>query len=150
MRTMTRSIALVLGLAALSLQARVVQARGEDGLKTQREAYVAAFNAQDAVRVAALYATDATFLPFTGQIVSGGASIAPAMVRVAGQVTLGLQPVSSAVSGDLAYESGTWSHVDRASGATVDGGAYTWVWRREPGGAWAIVSHAVTRKFAVK
>lgn len=140
-----RSIVMALGLSVLTLAAGAQPSTAQDALKSQREAYVTAFNAQDATRIAELYAGDATFLPFTGQIVKGSAAIAPAMARVASQVKLDLQPLSGAASGALAYESGTWTHVDRSSGATLDGGAYLWVWRQDANGKWTIVSHGVSR-----
>lgn len=148
--SINRWMAIASVLAALAHQSGAAQSNPQDALGAQREAYVSAFNAQDAARMGQLYAPDAVFLPFTGQVVRGAESIAPAMARVAARVKLDLQPVSASLSGPLAYESGTWTHADRESGATVDGGAYLWVWRHEPSGAWVIAAHTVTRKPAAK
>lgn len=112
----------------------------------RRTAYLAAFNAQDAEAVTKLYAADAAFLPFTGQLISGGAIIGPAITRLAARVTLELTPSSASASEGLWFEAGTWRHIDRASGGSVDGGTYLWVWRKDTDGAWRIAAHSVTHK----
>ena len=83
----------------------------------RRAAYLAAFNAQDAAAVTKLYASDAVFLPFTGQLITGGAVIGPAITRLSARVTLELEPSSASASGGLWFEAGTWRHVERGRGA---------------------------------
>ena len=112
----------------------------------RRAAYLAAFNAQDAAAVTKLYAPDAVFLPFTGQLITGGAVIGPAITRLSARVTLELEPSSASASDGLWFEAGTWRHVERASGSAVDGGTYLWVWRKDTDGAWKIAAHSVTHK----
>ena len=43
----------------------------------RRVAYLAALNNQDAAAVSRLYADDAVFLPFTGQVITGARPLAP-------------------------------------------------------------------------
>lgn len=136
-----RAILLVLVLASCATQTT----QGPDVLRHEREAFVAAFEAQDAGRLAALYAHETSFMPFTGQMLSGSEMIAQGLVRVASRMKLELEPAGGSMSGLLAYEAGTWRHLDRTSGALIDSGSYLWTWQRIDG-RWVIVAHSVTRK----
>jgi uncharacterized protein (TIGR02246 family) len=107
------------------------------------EAWGKAYNAADAAGLAALYTTDAAVNPPGAPQVRGHAAIQEffakdtAGAKAAG-VTMALNPQrDSGVSGDLAWESGTFSARDKA-GATVDEGKYITVLQRTDG-KWLIV-----------
>jgi ketosteroid isomerase-like protein len=91
----------------------------------------------------ALYTQDAVFLQPTGERVTGLAAIRSLFVQVMGAVTSEptLTSVDLDVSGDLAYDSGTYSETltSVATGAKTSAkGSYLMVLKRGGDGQWRI------------
>jgi uncharacterized protein (TIGR02246 family) len=107
------------------------------------EAWGQAYNAGDAAALAALYTEDGAVNPPGAPQVRGRAAIQEyfatdtAGAKEAG-ITMNLNPQrDSGMSGDVAWESGTFTATD-TSGATVDRGKYVTVLERTDG-QWLIV-----------
>ena len=107
------------------------------------DAWGKAYNAGDAAAVAALYTEDAAVNPPGSPQVRGRSSLQSffakdtADTKAAG-ITMNLSPQrDSGVSGDLAWESGSFTATDK-SGATVDSGKYVTVLKKTDG-KWLIV-----------
>ncbi len=107
------------------------------------DAWGKAYNAGDAAAIAALYSEDAAVNPPGSPQVRGRAALQEffakdtAGTKAAG-VTMNLNPQrDSGVSGDLAWESGSFTATDK-SGATVDSGKYVTVLNKTDG-KWLIV-----------
>jgi uncharacterized protein (TIGR02246 family) len=102
-----------------------------------------AYNSGDGARVAALYAEDAVLMAPGAPSARGKASISEyyakdAAAFAAAGLTVADAPTSDvAQSGDLAWQSGTYTSTDR-SGATVDAGKFLTVFQRKDG-KWMIV-----------
>ncbi len=107
-------------------------------IRASAPAWADAYNAQDADKLAAMYWEDATLLPPGAPGVTGSAAIRDflagdtAATKAAG-LTMNIPEAGAVdVSGDLAYESGTYSVTD-ASGAVVDTGKYIGVFQKRDG-----------------
>jgi uncharacterized protein (TIGR02246 family) len=114
-----------------------------DAIASLNESWGQAFNAGDAAALVALYSEDAAVNPPGLPQVRGHAAMQDffakdtADAKAAG-ITMTLNPQKdSGVSGDLAWESGTFMAKD-ASGATVDEGKYITVFQKTDG-KWLIV-----------
>lgn len=110
-----------------------------------RDAYVAASHARDAAKVAELYHEDAVELPPYQQPAKGRAAIRAYYEQQfkGDQVAvsnLQLQSLESRVSGDLAYDVGTYRQTITPKGAkaTEDSGNYTVIMRRGGDGQWRV------------
>jgi uncharacterized protein (TIGR02246 family) len=107
-------------------------------IRASAPAWAAAYNAGDADKLAAMYWEDAVLQPPGAPAASGRAAIREffagdtAATRGAG-LTMNI-PAAGAVdvSGDLAYEAGTYTVTD-ASGAIVDAGKYIGVFQKRDG-----------------
>jgi len=113
-------------------------AADESAIREISAAWAAAYNAGDADAVAALYAEDAVVQPPGAPAAVGRAAIREfvagdiATSKAAG-LTLNIPGGGTVgMSGDLAYEAGTFSVTD-ASGATVDAGKYLAVSQKKDG-----------------
>lgn len=109
----------------------------------EREAFQTAFNKSDVNGLGSLMLPDTLLLSFSGQQIKGGEKIAAGMAAISKSVTLSLKAVQSRKSGDMAYEAGTWEHVNRSSSDSVDKGTYVWIWRRT-GSGWQLETFTVT------
>ena len=113
------------------------QGKTEPVLNKLAAEFETAFNAQDAKKVAALYAEDAVVMPPNRPMIKGRAAIEADLQRdfKEGVSKLQLRPMESAIMGDRAYEAGT-------STATVNGksisGKYVVIFERI-GNEWKIV-----------
>lgn len=103
--------------------------------------FVSAWNNKDATKVTALLADDVQFLQgathFTGKDEVTNKWVTPTISTIANLKTTS---TSSAASGDLAYEAGTFA-VDvlpTATEKTVGNGTgnYVFVWKKASGGSW--------------
>lgn len=110
----------------------------EAAIRESGPAWAAAYNAGDVDALAAMYWEDATLQPPGAPAATGQAAIREfiagdiAATKAAG-LTMNI-PSGGAVdvSGDLAYEAGTYSVTD-ASGAIVDAGKYLGVFQKKDG-----------------
>lgn len=107
------------------------------------DAWGKAYNAGDAAGLVALYTDDGAVNPPGVPQVRGHAAIQEffandtAGAKAAG-ITMNLNPQKdSDISGDLAWESGTFTATDK-TGATVDAGKYITVFQRKDG-TWRII-----------
>ena len=110
----------------------------EATIRASAPAFADAYNAGDVDKLVAMYWDDAVLLPPGTSGKSGTAAIREFFVAdTAGSRAAGIKfniPEAGAVdvSGDLGYESGTYTVTD-ASGATVDTGKYIGVFQKRDG-----------------
>lgn len=101
-------------------------------------AWAEAYNAGDADKLAAMYWEDAVLQPPGAPAATGTAAIrdflaADTTATMAAGLTMNIPKAGAVdVSGDLAYEAGTYTVTD-ASGATVDSGKYIGVFQKRDG-----------------
>jgi uncharacterized protein (TIGR02246 family) len=134
------AIALVL---SITIGARPNVASGPEQIL---DAFVAAFNARDAARVASLYAQEAELMPPDGAPVKGRAAIEAAFRTQFNHVQIvDIHSMTSGMSGPLAYLVGqlTLSTKTSQHGADIAGGNYLVVLRLEAG-EWKIAYHMFT------
>lgn len=110
----------------------------EATIRQSAPAWAAAYNAGDADAIAAMYWEEATLQPPGAPAATGNAAIRGfiagdiAATKAAG-LTMNIPEAGAVdVSGDLAYEAGTYTVTD-ASGATVDVGKYLGVMQKKDG-----------------
>lgn len=110
----------------------------EAAIRLSAPAWAASYNAGDADALAAMYWEDATLQPPGAPAATGNAAIREFLAsditatKAAG-LTMNIPEAGAVdVSGDLAYEAGTYSVTD-ASGATVDAGKYIGVFLKKDG-----------------
>lgn len=112
-------------------------------LRGMAPSWATAYNAGDADAIVALYAADAVLLPPGAPAATGHTAMREflagdiAATKAAG-LTLNIPaPGTVVVSGDLAYDSGTFTVTD-ATGTTVDTGKYIGVYQKRDN-AWLYV-----------
>ena len=110
----------------------------EAAIRLSVPAWAAAYNAGDADALAAMYWEDAVLQPPGAPAATGNAAIreflaADSAATKAAGLTMNIPEAGAIdVSGDLAYEAGTYTVTD-ASGATVDAGKYIGVFQKKDG-----------------
>jgi len=130
-------------LAACAKTAAPDTAADETAARAVNVAWYKAYNAGDGAAVATLYAEDAVLNAPGAPAARGKASISEYYVKGAAEsAAAGLalvdDPASDVgVSGDLAWQSGTFKITDKM-GATVDTGKYITVFQRKDG-KWMII-----------
>jgi uncharacterized protein (TIGR02246 family) len=143
---MKRALALVgtcLFLAAV-VEAQTGQTTQPSGgaLASLRKEWVTAANAKDAAKVASLYTDDAILMPSNSPMAKGHAAIQAVFKGLMDQGArdIVLTPVGGSASGDMAYESGTYTFMMNGPGgaAASDKGKYILVARRGADGKWWI------------
>lgn len=131
---------LAIGLVALAgfANAAAPAAGGDEAaIRAQTTSWVKAYNGGDAKAVAALYAEDALLLPPGAAGVSGRAAILAfitkdiASSKAGGVVFIINSKTDVGVSGDMGWESGTYSVT--AKGAVVEVGKFLSVSRKKDG-----------------
>ena len=137
-----RRISVLSGLLAIAVTGIVAQ-----GQKTVPELsklaadFAAATTAGNAAKVASFYAADATFMPPNEVSLRGPAAIQGWYQKQmdAGAMKLTLSPTESRISGDLAFETGTYTFgITPKTGKPIsDKGKYVIVLRKD-GAAWKI------------
>jgi uncharacterized protein (TIGR02246 family) len=133
----------LLALAACAKTPAPDTAADADAIRAVNIAWNKGYNAGDGAGVAALYAEDAVLMAPGAPSARGKASIseyyakdAPAFA--AAGLTVADAPTSDvAQSGDLAWQSGTYTNTDK-SGTTVDAGKFLTVFQRKDG-KWMII-----------
>lgn len=111
-----------------------------------REEFLTAFNAGDAAKVGDLYAEDAVQMPGDGSpTLNGRAAIVARNKGLFEQFTakIAIRPSRTQVSGDLAYDEGTYTFeaTPKKAGSKpmpAEEGRYVIVLHREPGG-WKVI-----------
>jgi ketosteroid isomerase-like protein/quercetin dioxygenase-like cupin family protein len=122
----------------IEMKAGSERAADEAAIRASAPAWAAAFNAMDAATLAGMYWEDSLLFPPNVPAVAGGAPLRDYFAaETPGFKAAGLTmniPAAGAVhvSGDLAYEAGTYSVTD-ASGATVETGKYIGVFQKRDG-----------------
>jgi len=128
----------IFGTAALNISA---QAKTDPALDKLSKAYMSAFNARDAAKVAALYKEDAVLMPPNQAMVKGRANIQSfwAAALKEGAASLQLRPMESSIGGTQAFEAGTYTLATKGAGgaAATENGKYVIVLHRV-GADWQI------------
>lgn len=154
MPSLSRSgfVCAVLALAACAPQAQApptpppdTRAADEAAIHTAVKEWSASAQAKDAAKFASFYAEDATIM-FEGAVdVSGKAAISEAIGGMMQDPNFALSfeanKVVAARSGDLAYETGTYSMTmsDAKKRPSTQQGNYVVVWQKQADGAWKVV-----------
>ncbi len=137
-------LALAVVLIAAGLQALPAAKSSGDtsGLARLQTEWVAAANAKDSAKLAALYAENAVLMPPNAPMAKGRPAIQAVWKGMMDQNArdIVLTSIDRSVSGDLGYEAGTYTLNMGAPGGPVasDKGKYLMTVRRGPGGKWLI------------
>jgi uncharacterized protein (TIGR02246 family) len=121
------------------------RAADEAAIRAAITQWAASGQAKDAEKFASFYADDAVLMLAGAAPVSGKAAISAAAVEMMQDpnFALSFQPdkVVVARSGDLAYETGTWSMTtsDPKKKPATEKGHYVVVWQKQADGAWKAV-----------
>ena len=144
MNNIRKLVVIAASFAALAACAKTApSAADETAARAVNIAWYKAYNAGDGAGVAALYAEDAVLNAPGAPAARGMASIREYFMKSAGAaaaagVALVDGPTSDVgVSGDLAWQSGTFKIIDK-SGAALDAGKYITVLQRKDG-KWMII-----------
>ena len=129
--------------------AMALQSAGDDGFSRLREDWARNLHEKRVDASVAEYAADAEFIEQDGQRVKGTAALKQLyeMITKTFDSDLTFTSVRVEVSGDLAYDSGTYQEtlVTRSSRARQKmRGSYLTVYRRAKGGTWLIVQQVWT------
>ncbi|UCF68790.1 MAG: DUF4440 domain-containing protein [Acidobacteriota bacterium] len=128
---------LSLSLSVLMIACAPPVAQRSTELAAMDDAWEAAFNADDAGALTALYTEDARLLPPNGEMTQGSAAVEVAFGEmIAAGLGVDLEPVETMAVGDLGYSLGTYAVKD-ADGDVVDRGKYVEIFRNV-GGQWKI------------
>ena len=137
-----RSVCFALPLAVFALASGVglrAQMTGKspsarDAIEAANKTFIAAAAKGDTAAMAAIYTEDAAAYPANAEIVSGRPSIQGFWKTVidSGITDVALNTTEVESSGDLAYESGTYT-MKMKDGAVADRGKYVVVWKRVKG-----------------
>jgi uncharacterized protein (TIGR02246 family) len=109
-----------------------------------RDAWVAAAERDDAAAIAALYTDDAIFITSDGAVQQGRAAIQSSLsASLPATSELKVTEASAATSGDVRYETGTYTQKFQTPGGTVTdlSGTYLVVAQKQGDGSWKIVRH---------
>lgn len=115
-------------------------------IRTATARFQDAFNRNDWNSVASYYTDDAVMLLPNTDAQKGRAAIRAGLTSMAGMSpNLHIMPERIVQSGDLAYETGTYTMAMTPSGGTTmnDRGKYLTVWRRQTNGDWKIVADMI-------
>lgn len=135
-KTKLLQVATLLSLSLLfsCAQPGPVDVTGE--IRTANEEFVAAFNANDAARLTAVYTTDASIYPPNSDAISGSEGI-EAFWKAGFEAGISsgmLDTVKATAYGDTAVEEGKFE-INAADGSLIDKGKYIVIWKKVEG-AW--------------
>ena len=136
--------ALLVACSAPAVQAPADTTADAAALDGFQKAWASGYNAGDAAAVVALYTDDATLNPPGAPVAKGHAAMQDYFTKdIAGSKAAGITmnisaPTDRAISGDAAWETGTWTATDK-SGATADMGKYVTAFRKKDG-KWLIAA----------
>ena len=145
-----RSVVIVTGLIAAAACATapppapvVDTAADEATVKSGTDGWLEAYNAGDAEKIVAMYATDAVVMPPNAPVCIGHDALRAYLTSdMAGSKAAGIVlvngPSTGGVSGNLGWHQGVYT-VKSATGETVGSGSYMEVWRKGADGKWLIV-----------
>ena len=140
-RVATVTGTILLGIAVISGQG----SKTDPALSKIAADFGAAVTAGNAAKTATFYTADATFMPPNEPVVKGRSNIQAWFQKQidAGASSLKLQPTESRISGDLAFEAGTYTFgiKPKTGDAMTDTGKYIVVLKKE-GSEWKI-SHDI-------
>jgi len=133
------TLAVAVGFAGVAS----AQGKTDPAMDKIAKEYMAAFNAKDAAKLAAMYADDAVLMPPNHALVKGRASIEAYFTQDfrQGAMTLQLRPTESAIAGSQAFEAGTSTVTIKPTGSgtpITDNGKYLTVFKKV-GSDWKIV-----------
>ena len=144
---MIRAACLLIALCAAGACASAPPiATGTDEIAALRGRWVAAFNARQEEAIAGTYASDAVYIPITGNRIVSALAIRNLYARIWTKFSphIDLEPHAVERRGELAYESGDYREsVGAAEGALEVVGAYVFIYRAEASG-WALVTQVWT------
>lgn len=136
---MRQTVGMVIVAAALATAGLSAQSRSAVDPEIQKAsaAFVAAFNAKDAARLASLYAADGVVMPPGAPMARGPRAIqAMFQQQMDAGVTLKLEPMAGSIAGGIGYEAGTSTvTIGGANGrpAVTSHGKYVVVYRKVNG-----------------
>ena len=136
--------ALLVACSAPAVQAPADTTADAAALDGFQKAWASGYNAGDAAAVVALYTDDATLNPPGAPVAKGHAAMQDYFTKdIAGSKAAGITmnisaPTDRAISGDAAWETGTWTATDK-SVATADMGKCVTAFRRMDG-KWLIAA----------
>lgn len=136
-------LAAISGMAAAQMAPPATKSKVDPKVSAIAKSYETAFNARDAAKTAALFAEDAVVNPPNAAAVRGRAAI-EASIKKDFEVlsNLVITPTESAISGNLAYDTGTYSmSIKTPSGTVNDKGKYV-VLLKKVGDSW-LVAHEI-------
>ncbi len=110
-------------------------------LRASDQKFADAVLAQNWAAVAALYTSEASFMPPNGPLVKGADSIQAWMAAFPPVTTFTLEPQQTDGVGDLAYVRGIYTMnftMPGATGPTEDRGKYIVIGRKQADGSWLI------------
>ena len=137
-------IAAALALYGCSNQPKTDPKADKEAVEKIRDTFTEAFNANDPVKVASIYSENAVMMNNGQPTVQGRAAIAESNKKLfdqfKGRITL--SPQNTKVSGDLAFDEGTFATVmtPKAGGGAsiIDEGRYIVILQREADG-WRVI-----------
>ena len=143
-----RVVVVVLGVLALNACAPASPDTAADlkAIEGLRNAYVAAFNAEDPDKTAALFATDGLYMGDKAQQVTGRDKIRDRYREIMAGMDCDIQlkAEETVVNGDWAFERGqTWVHIMAKDPKStlpmiMDQGKYLVVFRKQADGGWLL------------
>jgi uncharacterized protein (TIGR02246 family) len=100
------------------------------------------WNGKDLEKIIELYSEDAVFLPDNGERYEGRKAIKDLFAQALELINpnIELTSIVSGLSGDLAYDSGSYTENPTGSENNVNGN-YLIVFKKEHGGKWLIIQH---------
>jgi uncharacterized protein (TIGR02246 family) len=142
---MTRAAAVASAMLVATVVVSAQAPKTDASLSKIAADFGAAVTANNAAKVATFYASDATFMPPNEPAVRGRANIQAWFQKQIdqGATTLRLTPTESRISGDLAFEAGTYTFgmKPKSGQSMTDTGKYIVVLKKE-GADWKI-SHDI-------
>lgn len=139
------AVLLLSAMPVLAQQTRPANA-DEKAVRAQAAAWSKAMEARDAAKFVEFYAPEARVLPPNAPAVSGKAALLDYwkkfMATPGMQGSFGPDKVVVSKSGDLAYETGTYSVTmnDAKGKPEHETGKYLVVWRKQADGKWKVVA----------
>src|SRR5947209_7691270 len=127
MKGLKRCLSLIVCFATVS----AAIAAGDNPIDAPRAAFINAFNKGDAAGMKGTFESDVLLLTFTGQTITGADTISKGMASMSSHADLDEKPMQVRISGDMAYEAGTWTHKRKGGTESLATGTYVTVWHKQ-------------------